>query len=240
MPGCCCAAAELARANEGLERFVRIAAHDLREPLNTMVQFTSLLQQDHGAQLPPEGQHYLGLVQRAGRRMRTLLDDVLHYTRLQRDSAQLRLQPVALDEVLDQVQQQLQARATERRARLQVGPLPQVLGQPSLLVLLFQNLLGNALKFVPAGLAPVVQVTARRDGPWVVVQVRDNGIGIAPQDLDKLFRPFGRLNLRREFEGTGLGLALAQQVAQAHEGRIEVASQPGRGSVFSVWLKAAV
>jgi signal transduction histidine kinase len=231
--------ADLARANQGLEQFVRIASHDLREPLNTIVQFSGLIEQDHGALLPADGQQFLGLVRRAALRMRGLLDDMLHYTRLQRSNADLVLVPVALDELLDKVRQDLAARLRERNALLTLDPLPTVLGQASLLELLFGNLLGNALKFVPAGRRPEVRLSARLQGDQVVVVVQDNGIGIAPEDLGKLFKPFSRLQLRRDYEGTGLGLALAQQVAQAHGGRIEVSSVLGQGSRFSVWLKAA-
>ncbi|EHR70367.1 bacteriophytochrome (light-regulated signal transduction histidine kinase) [Burkholderiales bacterium JOSHI_001] len=230
--------ADLARANQGLEQFVRIASHDLREPLNTIVQFSGLIEQDHGALLPPDGQQFLGLVRRAALRMRGLLDDMLHYTRLQRSQVDLVLAPVALDEVLDKVRQDLAARLRERDAVLTLEPLPTVLGQASLLELLFGNLLGNALKFVPAGRQPQVRLSALVQREQVVVVVQDNGIGIAPEDLSKLFKPFSRLHLRRDYEGTGLGLALAQQVAQGCGGRIEVSSVPGQGSRFSVWLKA--
>jgi signal transduction histidine kinase len=231
--------ADLARANQGLEQFVRIASHDLREPLNTIVQFSGLIEQDHGEMLPADGQQYLGLVRRAAVRMRGLLDDMLHYTRLQRSNSDLVLAPVALDEVLDRVRQDLAARLRDRDALLTLEALPTVLGQPSLLELLFGNLLGNALKFVPPGRRPEVRLSARALGDQVVVVVQDNGIGIAPEDLGMLFKPFSRLQLRRDYEGTGLGLALAQQVAQGHGGRIEVSSVPGQGSRFSVWLKAA-
>jgi len=100
----------------------------------------------------------------------------------------------------------------------------------------FQNLLSNALKFVPPGRVPHVRVDARMAGGEVRIRVIDNGIGIAPQHVDQLFQPFRRLHLRSEFEGSGLGLTISQQIAEAHGGRIEVESVPGDGSVFTVVL----
>lgn len=230
---------ELGRANQGLEQFVHMASHDLREPVNTIAQFGRLLETDDAQALPPPARRYLQLVNLGAERLRALLDDVLHFARVQRGGVE-DLRPVPLDEVLRHVQAALHARIARRSAQLQVGPLPVVRGQAQMLELLFQNLLSNAVKFVPPDRVPQVQVTARRRGDEVGVTVQDNGIGMAEADLPKLFKPFQRLHLRREYEGTGLGLALALQVAQAHGGRIEVASTPGAGSRFTVWLPLAL
>lgn len=229
------ATAELRRANEGLEQFVHIASHDLREPLNTIVQFTGLIEHDHGAQMPPEARSWLSLVGRAGSRMRHLLDDVLHYVRVQR-AADDPGQAVELDRVLQEVLQSLAGRVRERSATVAVGNLPVVRGHESLLALLFQNLLSNALKFVPPDRAPAVRVTAHREDGVAVITVTDNGIGIAADDLPKLFQPFQRLNLRKHFDGTGLGLALVRQVAVAHGGSVQIESKPDRGTRVSVRL----
>ncbi len=230
------ATAELQRANEGLEQFVRIASHDLREPLNTIVQFTGLIENDHGPQMPPEARSWLSLVGRAGSRMRLLLDDVLHYVRVQR-GAEDPGQAVELDRVLQDVLQSLAGRIRETGARVAVGNLPVVRGHEALLALLFQNLLSNALKFLPPDRRPSVKVTsAAGDGGLAVIHVTDNGIGIEPQDLPKLFQPFQRLHLRKHYDGTGLGLALVRQVATAHGGSVEIASRPGSGTRITVRL----
>lgn len=230
--------AELKRANEGLQQFVRIASHDLREPLNTVVQFTDLLEADYGPTLPPNGLRYLKLVHQAGTRMRTLLDDVLRFTRLQAGETDAPL-PVSLDQTMNELRDALAARLQATQAELSIGPLPVVLGHDSLLSLLFQNLIGNALKFVPPGQTPVITITAQTTDGFACVTVADNGIGIAAHEIGKLFQPFQRLRLRREYEGNGLGLSLCHQIAHLHGGNISVSSVPGEGTRFVVKLPLA-
>jgi signal transduction histidine kinase len=174
----------------------------------------------------------------ATRRMRTLLDDVLQYVRMQPGEPPA-AQAVALGPILEEVLLALAASIRERGADVHVAALPQVRGNPALLSLLFQNLLSNALKFVPPERAPVVRVSAQVLGGSAWISIVDNGIGIAPADRDKLFQPFRRLNLRRHYDGTGLGLALARQIAEAHGGAIELESEPDRGACFSVRLPLA-
>jgi len=225
-------------ANEGLLQFVRISSHDLREPLNTIVQFVGLVEEDHGRDLPQEAQLYLNLALRAGQRMRTLLDDVVRYARLQHGETDPP-QPVALDRTMAELRDVLAARLADTGAVLRIDPMPVVKGYPSLLSLLFQNLLSNALKFMPPGRAPEVSVSVRVAKGVATVTVADNGIGIAQEHVALLFQPFQRLHLRSEYEGVGLGLALSRQIAEAHGGSIQVCAQPGGGSRFSVRLPLA-
>lgn len=232
-------AADLALANEGLLQFVRMASHDMREPLNTMVQFTGLVLEDHAEVLPEDALRYLQLVLKAGQRMRTLLDDVVRYARLQQTGEAEPHSPVALDTILNDLRDALAARLKNSGGSLHIEPLPVVMGHASLLSLLFQNLLANAFKFVPAGRAPEVRVTVKTDGHMARVTVSDNGIGIAPEHLSKLFQPFQRLNLRKDYEGTGLGLSISRQIAELHGGSIEVHADVGGGSCFSVTLPLA-
>lgn len=228
---------ELRHAHDRLEQFVRMASHDMREPLNTVTQFSGLIGEESD-RLSPDAQRYLMLVTRSATRMRTLLDDVLRYAQLHADDPASHA-PVALDDLFEELRMALAARIESSRATLHVAPMPQVLGNASLLSLMFQNLLANALKFVPPGRAPVIEVSVRQEGDRVLVAVADNGIGIAEGDIGKLFRPFQRLHLRRKFDGTGLGLALSRQIAELHGGRITVQSEPDRGSRFEVSLPAA-
>ncbi len=226
---------ELRRANEGLEQFVHIASHDLREPLNTIVQFTGLIESDHGDRLAPEARAWLALVSRAGARMRRLLDDVLHYVRVQRSSGDSG-HAVELDRVMQEVLQSLAARIRETGALVAIDSLPVVRGHESLLALALQNLLSNALKFVPPGQRPEVRVHAAIEGGEAVVSVTDNGIGVAAQDIPRLFQPFQRLHLRKHYDGNGLGLALVRQIATAHGGEVQMQSQPGVGTRVSLRL----
>lgn len=229
---------ELAQANEGLEQFVRMASHDLREPLNTVVQFGSLVEEDEAPRLSEPGRMYLGLMLKATVRMRALLDDVLHFARLRRGES-APAQVVSLDAVLAEVGAALAASVRAREAVVEVAALPSVSGHPNLLSLLFQNLLSNALKFVPPERRPHVRVWARIERGMACVTVADNGIGMSEDELTRLFQPFQRLHPRRSYEGTGLGLSLAQQVAQHHGGSIGVSSVPGEGSNFEVRLPLA-
>ncbi len=230
---------QLRAANEGLEQFAKISAHDLREPLNTIVQFTALIEQDHRSDLPVPAQRYFGLVREGAQRMRTMLDDLLQFVRLDRTASLPRLEPVALEALLARVVEALGATIDRRRARLRIEPMTSVMGHPSLLSLLFQNLLSNALKFVPEDRAPEIVVSAREDGDFVVVTVADNGIGIADRDRSKLFVPFQRLHSRRKFDGTGLGLAICQRIVTSLGGSISVESVAGSGSRFEVRLRRA-
>lgn len=231
-------AEELQHANEGLLQFVRIASHDLREPLNTVVQFVGLVEEDHGGDLPQDARYHLKLVRHAGERMRTLLDDVVRYARLQNGHSEPR-SAVALDALMAELCDALAAQLSTTGAQLNIQPLPVVSGHASLLSQLFQNLLSNALKFVPPGQAPHIDISVASDGGMAIITVKDNGIGISAEGMDKLFQPFSRLNLKREFEGSGLGLAISRQIAEAHGGKITVTSTPGGGSAFEVRLPLA-
>ena len=229
---------ELETTNERLNQFLHIASHDLREPLNTMTQFASLLQADLKDDGHPQVQEYLRLVNQAGQRMRRLLDDVLIYARLRGERA-APAENVELSRLMVEVREGLAAVLSNSQGQIEVVPLPTVRGHASLLSLMFQNLLSNGLKFMPPGRAARVNVSARRVPGWHVISVRDNGIGIAPEDQARLFKPFSRLHPRRLYDGTGLGLALCQQAVLAHGGRIELESTPGEGSCFHVWLPDA-
>lgn len=222
-------------ANEGLLQFVRISSHDLLEPLNTVVQFAGLMEEDHGTELPEGAQRYLRLMRNAGERMRSLLDDVVRYSRLQHGQSDPP-EPVELDSLLENLCDALAAPLIASGAQVKIDPLPVVMGYASMLSLLFQNLLSNAMKFVPEGRAPKINISSRFSKGVVTIRVQDNGIGIAPHHIEKLFQPFARLNLLREFEGSGLGLALCRKIVETHGGTLTVQSELDIGSSFEVHL----
>jgi len=231
---------ELAATNAQLSQFVRIASHDLREPLNTVEQFASLLEEDHGLHLSDSGRQYLRLVRKAGARMRTLLDDVVHYAQLDLN-LQAHMEPVSLQAVLDDLRAALSARLDQSKAVLVVEPLPEIVGHSRLLAVVFQNLLVNGLKFVAKDQPPVIHVASTASDDEVVIEFQDNGIGIPPEDQERIFEPFVRLHRKQEFDGTGLGLTEARKIVEAHGGSLTVSSDPAvkPGATFKVVLPRA-
>jgi len=225
----------LKRANEGLQQFVHFSAHDLREPLNTITAFGELLQEDAAAQLDVPARGHLQLILKGTQRMRTLLDDMLQFARLQQGEPPP-LQRVDLDAALQATRESLAHQIERLGARIDSAPLGFVRGHPAMLQLLLQNLLSNAVKFVEPGRTPEVRIRTFDEGPMRVLQVQDNGIGIDTAAAARLFQPFQRLHPRRRYEGSGLGLALALRIAELHGGAIQVRPVPEGGSCFSVWL----
>lgn len=227
---------ELRASNRDLEQFVRIASHDLREPLNTVIQFSQLLDQGPARQLDADAQLYLGQVRDGALRMKRMLDDLLQYVRLE-GAPRAEPEPVPLDLVFEEVSASLQAQLQAGAGTLtQQGPLGTVPGHPALLTLALQNLVSNALKFVPPGQAPEVRVSSHTTGGELHLVVADRGIGIDPARVGELGTPFKRLHARRKYDGTGLGLAIVKRAAERHGGRLLIESVPGEGSRFTLVL----
>lgn len=227
----------LRASNRSLEQFVRIASHDMREPLNTITQFCGLIEQQHAGALPPDAALYFTQVKTGAARMRQMMDAMLQFVRLDQGPAH-EPEEVDLDLVMADVRASLGARLAERHATLEVQPLGHVRGHGMLLAVLLQNLVANAIKFVPPERTPAVRVGAARDAAGLRLTVADNGIGIEAARIAELGTPFRRLHARRKYEGTGLGLAICKRIAEQHGGRIEIESVPGEGSRFSVVLPA--
>jgi len=225
---------ELAQSNAELEQFAYVASHDLQEPLRSVSGFAQLLAKRYSDVLDDEGRTFLDFIVDGTTRMRQLIVDLLAFSR---GGAQARpFQAVATEEVLDAVLRDLHAIIDERKAKVEHEPLPVVWGDPNELSQLFLNLIGNALKFNRGG-----QVWVRvwaEEGPdeWRFA-VQDNGIGIDPQNFDRIFTIFQQLNRRNEYPGTGVGLAICKKVVDRHQGRIWVESQPDKGATFYFTLK---
>jgi two-component system, sensor histidine kinase and response regulator len=225
-------AAELERSNAELEQFSSIVAHDLSEPLRVIAGFGDLLRDRHAGRLDDEGSRFLDAIGNSSDRMQRLIDDLLVYARVGRESER---KPVDCRAVVDETLAGLARRCEETGATVEIGPLPTVEGDATQIGQLFQNLIGNALKFADAG-PPRVHISADEEGAAWRFSVSDNGIGIDPKQAERIFEPFRRLHPREAYAGTGIGLAICKRIVQLHGGRIWVEAAPGGGSVFSFTL----
>ncbi|RPH45113.1 MAG: HAMP domain-containing protein [Planctomycetota bacterium] len=224
----------LQEALRELESFTYTISHDLRAPLRAMAGFSRMLIEDYGHRLDPAGREYIDRISAGARRMDDLIQDLLAYSRLTRQ--EVKIERIDLDVLLEEVLIEMQEEIVERRAKIEVDrPLPVVMGHPLTLHQALTNLLANAIKFVAPGAEPHVRiVSSRRDGT-VRIQVEDNGIGIAPEYHERIFRIFERLNPAGDFPGTGIGLAIARRTMARMGGRSGVESEVGRGSRF--WIE---
>lgn len=227
--------AELARKNQELDEFTYVASHDLQEPVRKLISFSRLLEQDLPGQLPAAAAQDLHFIVDAAQRMRDLIQDLLALSRAGRSA--LCQEVVDLNQCVDRALEALEVRIRETGAEIIRDVLPSVTGDPTLLTQLYQNLIGNALKFVTPGRRPRVHLTAQRSQEGWVLGVKDNGIGIPPEYAERIFRPFQRLHSRKEYDGTGIGLAICKKAVERHSGRIWVDSQPGEGSHFQFTLR---
>lgn len=223
-------AASLERSNRELEHFAYVASHDLQEPLRKIGSFTELLSRKYQGRLDEKADSYIGFIVDGARRMQVLINDLLAFSRVTTKGQDFEV--VDCNRLLARVRYDCELALRESGARLEVRELPTINGDDVQLGQLFQNLLGNAIKYRIPDQAPEIVVSAvQRGGMWVF-SVRDNGIGIESQHFERIFQLFQRLHTREEYPGTGIGLALCQRIVQRHGGRIWVESSPGQGSTF--------
>ena len=217
------------------ENFAYSISHDLRAPLLTMRGFASMLLDDPGSFSPEQSREILGRINRAGARMDDLLLSLLEYTRVSRSDVPLG--PLSLSEVVSDVLVQHRDLISESRAQLDVEePLPAALGSTALLGQALGNLLTNAIKYTAKNQTPVVRIRARVTERTVIVTVADEGIGIAPENHERIFRIFERLHGVSAYPGAGIGLALVRRAADRMQGRVWVESEAGRGAQFHLEL----
>jgi PAS domain S-box-containing protein len=224
---------ELRHSNQELEQFAYAASHDLQEPLRMVASYTQLLARRYRGKLDADADQFIAYAVDGTRRMKELIEDLLMYSRAGRGEAPVREFPSA--EALKAALDNLQVSLAESGAQVTSGELPEIRGSDAQLVQIFQNLIGNAIKYRGRE-APRVHVTGAAEGEEWVFSVADNGIGIDPQHFDRIFVLFKRLHAREEYEGTGIGLAICKRILQQQGGRIWVESAPGRGSTFSFAL----
>jgi signal transduction histidine kinase len=226
--------AELRGLVEEMEAFSYSVSHDLRAPLRSLAGYAEALRDDFGAQLPPEAQVYCEKIIRAARRMDSLTQDVLAYTRVARGD--MEITSVDLDTLLDEVIDQYPALGASA-ARIRIArPLGCVRGHVPSLIQCFSNLLGNAVKFVPRDRTPIIDIRAQRDGGRRRVFVQDNGVGISPADQVRIFQMFERA-ADKSIPGTGIGLAIVRRAVERMGGTAGVTSTAGQGAEF--WIELA-
>ena len=224
---------ELARSNAELEQFASVASHDLQEPLRMISTYTQILAEQYSGKLDQKADKYIHYVVDGAVRMGTLIRDLLEFSRTGR--AENGLKSVDSGEEVKLVVSNLQAAMDESGAVVTWGPLPIVMAHGFQLRQVFQNLIGNAIKFHD-GQPPSIQVSAEKKCVEWVFSVTDNGISIAPENAQKIFAIFQRLHTREEYPGNGIGLAICKKIVEQHGGQIWVEPRATRGSGFQVHL----
>ncbi|QCS44526.1 PAS domain S-box protein [Natrinema versiforme] len=227
---------KLEESNERLEQFAYAASHDLQEPLRMVSSYLQLLESRYGDDLDGEATEFLEFAVDGAERMTEMIDGLLEYSRV--DTQGESFESVDLDELLDEVLDDLQFRIEETGAEITAESLPTVRGDASQLRRVLQNLVTNAITY-SGDERPRIDIETERRGRQCLLSVRDEGIGIDPDDQDRIFEIFRRLHTHEEHEGTGMGLTLARRIVERHGGRIWVESEPGEGSTFSLTLPLA-
>ncbi|HEY9596584.1 MAG TPA: PAS domain S-box protein, partial [Cyanophyceae cyanobacterium] len=220
---------EFQRSNQELEQFAYVASHDLQEPLRAITGYTQLLVNEYGDRFDETAQEYAAFVIDGAKRMQQLIQDLLAYSRVGTRGKEFA--PTDCNAVLQQALQNLQVAIADEQAIITADPLPTVNADQNQLIQLLQNLIGNAIKFHREQ-SPQVHITAAQQDNYWLFQVRDNGIGIKPQYLERIFEVFKRLHTRREYPGTGIGLAICKKIITRHGGRIWAESNLGMGTTF--------
>jgi signal transduction histidine kinase len=227
--------ADLERSNAELEQFASITSHDLQAPLVTIAMYAELLERRHGAALDG-GTVFVDVIRQSTVQAREMIRDLLEFSRAGRGEPELECVPVS--EIVARALEVIRGAVEQAGANVIVEPLPTVLADRSSLCRVFQNLIGNAVKFSDET-HPEVVIGAERQGDFWRFEVRDNGIGMDPEHSKRIFEPFKRLHGEERYPGTGIGLAICQRIIAQHGGEIWVDSRPGVGSVFSFTLPAA-
>lgn len=220
---------ELRRSNEDLQRFASVVSHDLQEPLRMVTSYMQLIERSLGSHVTPEQKEYLGFAVDGGRRMGELIHDLLSYSNV--SAAEPRRELVDLKDIVAQVEVNLRAAIDDAGAEIVAASLPKLTADHSQMLQIFQNLIGNALKY-RSERNPLIQLSAAERGAEWLVSVSDNGVGIKPEDCQRIFEMFRRVN-NSSIPGTGIGLAICQRVVERWGGHIWVESQVGQGSTFS-------
>ncbi len=221
---------ELKRSNAELEQFASIVSHDLQSPLAGMVTLVELMQQEYAGVLDEGGKNFLEEIAATGNRMSRLIQDLLAYSRI--NAKPLEFESVNCNLILQEVRANLFFDVSASGAKIVSGELPMVKGDRTQLLQLFQNLISNAIKFCRPEVTPEIEVSATaKEDQWLIA-IRDNGIGIPTDKLERVFEVFHRLHSSKEYPGHGIGLTTCQKIVRRHGGRIWVESRSGEGTTF--------
>lgn len=224
---------ELEAKNREMEQFTYVASHDLQEPLRTVNSFANMFSLKYNDKLDEEGKMYLHYMVQSSNRMMELIKGLLYYSRIGKERV---LEEVDCNDMVADVLKDLSLKISETGAEVQVERLPVIMAYPIELQVLFQNLVGNALKFVALGTKPSIKIKAQQVPLGWQFSIADNGIGIGDKDKEKIFIIFKRLNNSADYDGTGIGLAHCKKIVELHNGNIWVDSEPGAGSTFNFTL----
>ncbi|MEM9214462.1 MAG: ATP-binding protein [Cyanobacteria bacterium P01_F01_bin.150] len=223
-------AQDLERSNAELKKFAYVASHDLQEPLNQVANFVQLLEMRYDQELGTDGKEFIGFAVEGVSLMQTLIDDVLAYSKV--DLQGLEWELTGVSQALDQSLANLRGRITEANATISHDAMPTIVADGTQLMQLFQNLVGNAIKFRKPDEQPQIHISVTHQEDEWLFSVRDNGIGIDPQFADRIFVIFQRLHTRDEYPGSGMGLAICKKIVECHRGKIWVESALGEGATF--------
>ncbi len=241
--------AELKRSNEDLEQFAYVASHDLQEPLRKIRAFGDRLLNRYKTQLDAPGQDYIRRMQSASMRMQTLIEDLLAFSRVSKSIEVF--EPLDMDQIMSEIKEDLDIQIKQEMAQLNIGKIPSLTGEKMQIKRLFQNLINNAIKFHKLNEVPIVEVSSKivkyqeikrefavtmPDTTYVMIKVKDNGIGFNEKFTERIFNIFQRLHGRTEYEGTGIGLAICRKIVSNHKGYITARSKENIGSEFIVIL----
>ena len=221
---------ELAKSNERLERFAYIASHDLQEPLRMVTSYLQLLVKRYSNKFDQDGTEFIEFAVDGAKRMQILINDLLKYSRIGTKDKKFEL--VDLEKVLDNTLKNIEVIIEENEAIIIHSQLPVIVGDEVQISRLFQNLIGNAIKF-KGDRKPEIKITSEENDKFWKIKIEDNGIGIKEEYFDKIFQVFQRLHSRSEYPGTGIGLAICEKIVDRHNGMINVDSEYGKGTTFN-------
>lgn len=216
-------------SNHELEQFAYVSSHDLKEPLRMITSFLQLLKRRYEDKLDKDGNEFIDFAVEGAKRMDMLINDLLNYSRI---GNTIEFEPTDCERVIKLVKTNLKTSIKDNNATITHDPLPEIYANDQQMVMLFQNLIGNAIKY-RSQKDPEIHIHLKKNEGKLHFKVQDNGIGINEQYFERIFTIFQRLHTRDEYEGTGVGLAIAKKIVEQHQGNIWVESEPGRGSTFN-------